>query len=262
MRRGILPVIGFLLTVLWFGCSPAPRVTMDTERVSAAQLVRDVQLNHTKKTSLRATGSLSIESRDFSNSGNFNLNLKHPDSLLVRLRGPFGINVGTVFLSQNDFMFYNGMANEAIIGEPDSDILRAFLRIDIGVNDLMDLFLGSSGALFNERRPPDEYTIDGDQYLLVYRSYDSIRRYWIDPYYVVISRVVHSSRDDRPLLEERYDRFTDSGGMIIPRSIRLISHQEQASFAVSYSRINLNASDLSFAYSIPGNAKVIEWTEQ
>lgn len=262
MSRWKLIGVAAVMAVLLFSCSPAPRVTLDTDSVTPAQLVRGVELNHTKKTSLRARGSISIESRDFSNSGNFNMDLKHPDSLLVRLRGPFGINVGTVFLSQNEFVFYNSMANEAVVGEPRNDILRAFLRMDIGVNDIMDLFLGSSKALFSERRRPDEYTIDGDQYLLTFRSRDSIRRYWVDPYYNAISRMVYSSAEDRPLIEERYDRFTKVDGMVMAQSIRVISHQERASFSVSYNRIDLNANELSFSYSIPANAKVIEWTEQ
>jgi hypothetical protein len=250
------------LAIMIYGCSPAPRVTLDTDRITSVQLVREVQLNHIKKTSLHATGSISIESRDFSNSGNFVMNLKHPDSLLVRIRGPFGLNVGTVFISQNDFVFYNGMANEAIVGEPRDDILRAFLQMDVGVNDIMDLFLGSSRALFNERHRPDEYTIDGDQYLLIFRSRDSIRRYWIDPYFKAISRIVYSSAEDRPILEERYDRFVKTDGMTMARSIRVISHRERASFSVSYNRINLNADNLSFSYSIPRNAKVREWNVQ
>ncbi len=262
MSRWKLVSVAALMAALLFSCSPAPRVTLDTDKVTPAQLVRDVEMNHTKKTSLRARGSISIESRDFSNSGNFNMDLKHPDSLLVRLRGPFGINVGTVFLSQNEFVFYNSMANEAIVGEPRNDILRAFLRMDVGVNDIMDLFLGSSRTLFNEHRRPDEYAIDGDQYLLIFRSRDSIRRYWIDPYYRAVSRMVYSSAEDRPLLEERYDRFTRVNGTVMAQSIRVISHQERASFSVSYNRIDLNANELSFSYSIPANAKVIEWTEQ
>ncbi len=263
MRRwmyGCISIIVFLAMVL-FSCSPAPRVTPDTDRVTPAQLVSSVHENHGKKTSLKARGSISIESRDFSNSGNFNMDLKHPDSLLVRIRGPFGINVGTVFLSQDDFVFYNSMANEAVIGEARGDILRSFLRMDVGVDDIMNLFLGSSRALFNEPRRPDEFTVDGDQYLLVFRSHDSIRRYWIDPYYKVVSRVVHSNADDRPVMEERYDRFTESNGMVMAQSIRVIQHEERASFSISYSRIDLNARDLSFAYSIPSNAKVIEWTD-
>lgn len=255
-----LGFVVIMVTVL-FSCSPAPRVVLDTEKVTPAHLVRDVQANQAGKNSLRARGSISIESREFSNSGNFNLDLKHPDSLLVRLRGPFGINVGTVFLSQNDFMFYNSMSNEVILGETRSDILRAFLRMDIGVTDIMDLFLGSNRALFNERRRPDEYTIDGDQYLLVYRSRDSIRRYWIDPVYKAVSRMVYSSAEDRAIVEERYDRFTRVQGLVMAQSIRVISHQERASFSVSYNRIDLNTNDLSFSYSIPRNAKVREWTE-
>lgn len=262
MSRLICIIFIVVLIVTVFSCSPAPRMVLDTDRVTPGQLVHDVELNHSKKTSLRARGSLSIESRDFANSGNFNLDMKHPDSLLVRLRGPFGINVGTVFLSQRDFLFYNSMANEVIVGEPRNDILRAFLRMDIGVNAIMDLFLGSSRNLIYETRRPDEYKIDGDQYLLIFRSHGTIRRYWIDPQFRAVSRFVYSSIDDRPLLEERYDRFTEIQGMVMAQTIRVISHQERASFSVSYSRIDLNTDDLSFSFSIPSNAKVIEWTEQ
>lgn len=249
----------FFVTMIWLSCSPAPRVLLDTERVSSAQLLRDVQRNHGQIRSLRATGSISIESPEFSNSGNFTMHLKHPDSLLLRLRGPFGINVGTVFLSQEDFVFYNGMQNEVIVGETRSDILRAFLRMDVEVNDIMDLFLGSSRRLFKERRAPDEYLIDGDQYLLLYRSRDSIRRYWIDPFYKSITRVVYSSPDDRPLYEERFSRFAETNGKLMARSIRVISHEERSSISISYNRTDLNTTDLSFAFSIPNSAKVIEW---
>lgn len=262
MRRWVSVSIAAVFAAVWFSCSPAPRVTLDTDRVTPVQLVRDVQQNHVKKTSIQARGSISIESSEFSNSGNFTMDMEHPDSLIVRLRGPFGINVGTVFLSHNNFVFYNSMANEAIIGAPQTDILRTFLRMDVGVNDIMDLFMGSSRALFYEPRRPDEYTIDGDQYLLVFRSRDTIRRYWIDPYYKAISRVVYSSADDRPLYEERYDRFTEIDDIVMARSIRVVSHEERASFSVSYSQIDLNAKDLSFTYSIPGSARIIEWTEQ
>lgn len=257
---GIMGIVVFAAMML-YSCSTAPRVTPDTDRVTPAQLVSNVQENHGKKSTLKARGSISIESRDFSNSGNFHMDLKHPDSLLVRLRGPFGISVGTVFLSQDDFVFYNSMSNEAVIGAARGDILRSFLQMDVDVDDIMNLFLGSSRALFSEPRRPDEFTVDGDQYLLVFRSRDSIRRYWIDPYYKVVSRVVHSNADDRPVLEERYDRFTEKNGMVMAQQIRVIQHQERASFSISYSRIDLNAEDLSFSYSIPSNAKVIEWID-
>jgi outer membrane biogenesis lipoprotein LolB len=253
-------VLGALF--LLYSCSPAPRFILDTERVTYAQLVRNAQVNHQKKNSLHATGSISIESTDFTNSGNFTMNLKHPDSLLVRLRGPFGIAVGTVFLSRHDFVFYNGMANQAIVGEPRNDILRAFLRMDVGVDDVMDMFLGSSQRLFHEVRSPDEYRVDGDQYLLIFRSYDSVRRYWIDPAYRCVSRMVLSDTNDKPVYEERYDRFTETDGIVMARSIRVISHTERASFSISYNRMDLNARDLSFAYSIPNSATIIDWKEQ
>jgi hypothetical protein len=262
MRRWVWVSIAAACAAIWFSCSPAPRVVLDTDRVTPVQLVRDVQKNHMRKTSIQARGSISIESRDFSNSGNFTMDMRHPDSLIVRLRGPFGINVGTVFLSHRDFVFYNSMANEVIIGEPRNDILRSFLRMDVGVHDIMDMFLGSSRQLFDEPRRPDEYTIDGDQYLLVFRSRDGIRRYWIDPYYKAVSRIMYSSADGKPLYEERYDRFTEIDGIVMARSIRVVSHQERASFSVSYTRVDLNTEDLSFSYSIPSSAKVIEWTEQ
>jgi hypothetical protein len=262
IRRGTaVAAVAVILTAVWMSCSPAPRVTLDTERITPVELIRDAERNHSGKTSLQAAGSLSIESREFSNSGNFTLNLKHPDSLLVRLRGPFGINVGTVFLSHRDFVFYNSMTNEVIFGEPRHDILRAFLRMDIGVHEIMDIFLGSSRSLFRERRRPDEFVVDGDQYLLVFRSGDSIRRYWIDPQYKAISRILYSTGSDRPLVEERYDRFAKVDGKVMARSIRVISHEEEASFSVSYSRLNLNTDDLSFTYSIPNNARVREWRD-
>jgi hypothetical protein len=245
--------------ILLHACSTAPRVVLDPDRVSPEDLVANVRVNHIKKNTLQARGSISIETTEFANSGRFTMNLKHPDSLLIKLRGPFGIDVGTVFLSQTMFLFYNGMANQVIKGDPRTDILRSFLRMDVDAVSVMDLFLGGNGMLFTEHRAPDRFTVDGDQYLLLFTSPIEIRRYWIDPVLNVVTRAVYSDPRDRPLLEERFDRFTRSDGVTMPRSVRVISHRERSSISFSYDRLDFNTKDLSFSYTIPRTAEIIEW---
>jgi hypothetical protein len=261
MRPNQIPRVLLLCTaaILLYSCSAPPRVVLDPDRVSPADLVSTVRANHIKKSTLQARGSISIETAEFANSGRFTMNLKHPDSLLINLRGPFGINVGTVFLSQTRFLFYNGMANQAIVGDPRSDILRSFLRMDVDASTVMDLFLGGNGLLFTERRFPDEFTVDGDQYLLIFRSAAETRRYWIDPALQVVTRAVYSDTNDRPVMEERFDRFTRTDGVTMARTVRVISHRERASLSFSYDRLDFNTTNLSFGYTIPRTAEIIEW---
>ncbi len=259
--RFVNPGTGLAAVCILFltSCAPAPRVVLDPDRVSPLELVENIRVNHLKKNTLHARGSISIETAEFANSGRFTMNLQHPDSLLIKLRGPFGIDVGTVFLSQTNFLFYNGLKNQVITGDPRTDILKSFLRMDVDARTVMDLFLGGNTYIFSERRTPDEFGVDGDQYLMVYRSGDRVRRYWIDPTLKVVTRSLISEIGGRPLIEERFDKFIEVRGIAMARTIRLVSHKDRASISVSYDRLDMNTEELSFDFTIPQSATIIGW---
>src|SRR5512136_2125038 len=102
-RSGCIALL--VLPLLFASCSSsrAP-IALDTQKVGAAELLRLVQKNSDRLQSLTGKGNLSFEAPEMAGSAFFSLALKKPDSLLVKLQGPFGIDVGMVFLSRTRFV--------------------------------------------------------------------------------------------------------------------------------------------------------------
>src|SRR5262245_1425485 len=100
------------------GCTSSKHVvrerTLAVNDVVAKTLMRDQKIR-----TLRGDGNITIESPEASNSGSFDVDLKKPDSLRIKLSGPFGIHIGTLMMSPQQYIFYNARENSATVGKPD-----------------------------------------------------------------------------------------------------------------------------------------------
>ena len=52
-------------------------------------------------------GKFTIETPEIAQSASFFLNLQKPDSVMLRIEGPFGIEVGAAIVTRDEFLFYN-----------------------------------------------------------------------------------------------------------------------------------------------------------
>ena len=91
----------------------------------------------------------------------FTLALKKPDSLLIRFEGPFGLDVGFLFLSRSQYVMFNRMENQVIYGEPSDAGIRWAIPVDLTVDQILDAFTGSFRFPAGE---PSRYTMDDDSF--------------------------------------------------------------------------------------------------
>ncbi len=258
MNRVARPLEGALVLLLFLSsCAPKRlEIVLDTERVSASTLIGLVEANERKVQSIVGRGIVSFESPRLAGSASFELSMKKPDSLLAVFEGPFGIDLGLLFLSRQKYVMYNSMENAVVTGIPSARAIRSVIPFDLAYDQILSVFSGSFALpsdLHNLRR----YAVVEDQFFLSFAHVDSTRNYWIDPAYLRVSRYEVRDSQQQLLLEARSSGFIEQDGVNIPKRISITFPQEDRNVSLYYSKVRLNDPGPSFVFSVPPNAHTV-----
>jgi hypothetical protein len=229
-------------------------VVLDPERVPAVQLIERVRLESARVRTLAGSGTLVFDSPRISGTAEFTLALNKPDSLLLKLEGPFGIDVGLLFMDAGGYVAYNSMENEVIRGESDSTALRAFIPVPLSRSQIVDAFSG--------RYPIDpgahilQYGIDDDRFLLTALCGSDTCRYWVDPEALAVTSYRRTGPDGRVLLEGELSRMTSIDEIQLPRTIVLRAPSRRSLLRIMFADLDVNGEAPGFSYVVPANARL------
>ncbi len=240
------------------GCRTTSTLNLATRPVSPAEVQSTVRTHVDQIRSLQGEGRISVETPDIAQTVSFILTLRKPDSILVRLEGPFGIRVGSALITRTEFFFYNSLQNKLISGSSKSENLNRIFHVQLGFDDLLNFFSGGT-FLDGDLRAPDETRIENDQYVFVYKSDSADRLYWIDPNTYLIRKMQYVDRNGSLTLEQTFSNFQRVGGIEMPYNIRVLQPKTRQLVALAYSDVAVNAEPTPFTFTIPGDAERIRW---
>lgn len=250
IRVGLFAV---LAATLWSACT-VPGAMRTAGSVSAGMIHEAVAANQERIQNLRGSGRLSIETPEMAQTVSFELYLQKPDSVLVRLEGPFGIEVGSALLTRQEFQFYNGLENQLITGPTNPAVLSRLLRMKISFDDLLSLFAG--GRFFDEDRPERGELNDEEGSLSVrYARGTETRRYRVDPRTLLIQRIEHAGRDGTVLAEQLFADFRPVDGTTLPHRMKVVFPRDRRMIAVAYSTLSVNGTPADLRLQVPANAR-------
>lgn len=256
MSGASIPVVLFAAFLL-ASCAPRPaELVLDTGLTSASHLLAAVSAQHQRLISSSGRGTISFDGPDVSGTAAFESSLKTPDSLLVSLEGPFGIDVGTFFLSREKYVLYNSFENRVFTGVPTDAAIRSVVPFDLTYDQLLNTFSG----LFNIDHKEEElveYGVDNSMFMLAYDRRSGKCRYWVDPVYALVARVEVRDAEDRVVLEMRAGSFTSEGGASAPKRISMQLPLQNRQVFILYRSLSLNVSAPRFAFSIPASAETV-----
>lgn len=249
---------GFIsLWMLFAGCSSTARLASWSGAVTIEQIQDRVRTNNERVQTLSGTGSIAVESPEMAGTGSFELAVRKPDSLLLRLEGPFGISVGSALITRTSFHFFNSIENQLITGSTNPSNLSRYLRMNVSFDDLLSLFAG--GAVFSEDiQQAGNLTTEGQYYLLTYQNSHGARRYWIDPETLLLLKIQHLDETGRLVAEQQYSNYRSVRGVSFPATIRLVLNTQRRIVSIRYSQFDLNVPLPSFSLDIPANAKRVQ----
>jgi hypothetical protein len=250
--RQILLTLALLLILS--SCSPRrPEIALRPSETPPSMLVSFVEGADAKLVTLTGRGTISFESPETSGSASFDLTLRKPDSLLVTFEGPFGIDVGTLFLSRQQFVMYNSMKNHVITGVPTPRAIRSVVPFDLTYEQILDAFTGAF-PIAEKGSTPLSYTVDDDQFRLMYRCGNDSCSYWIDPAELLVRRYLRQNSRGEVLMEATTSGLIESDGARIPRRVMVSFPGERRRVTIHFSRAELNTPSVSFDFTIPPNA--------
>ena len=253
-RISFLAFFFFVFTIV--GCRTTS--TLNLSKISYLKVQEVMHNHHAHIHSILGEGRISVETSEFAQSGSFVLTLLKPDSILINLKGPFGIKVGTAMVTRTEFLFYNSLENKLVTGSSNMENLNRILHIQLSFDDLLNLFAGGT-FLETDLHEPDKTLIEDDQFVFVFTSSKASRKYWIDPTTLNIQKVQFLDQSGKLMLEQTFSDFEDVTGFAMPYTIRVIQPKAQQRFTLSYSEILLNTEKLQFTFTIPPNAERIHW---
>jgi outer membrane lipoprotein-sorting protein len=251
----------FFTASLYFNCSAPKEVKkQDVSDVSIPDLISSINSKSDNLKTLKGSGSLTIEAPGDANSGSFVLNLQKPDSLNLKINGPFGINAAKVFVSRDTFLFYNAFENSMVTGKTSSKNLGSLLNIKIDFDEIISLL--SCFPDFHREgltAKPSETTIEDDEYILSFLGDGVVNKYWVNPERKYITKRVSFSDKGKVIREERYQNYKMVGNNWMPKSIQVLLHLERQSLSIFYDEQEVNSNNLNFNFNLPEGIKVVHW---
>ena len=254
-RFKYIPAVFFLLLA---GCGTTSKININEISVTSEEVQKIACTHHSRIKSMFGEGRISVETPDIAQTGAFILTLRKPDSVLISLRGPFGIKVGSALLTRNEFAFYNSLENQLITGSTSLENMDRILHIQLNFDDLMNIFSGG-GFLSDDLRSPDQKIIEDNQFVFIYNSGNSTRRYWIDPESLYIQKIQFLDYAGKLTLEQTFNDFEIVGEIKMPYAIRVTQPETQQMLTLYYSDIMVNVEELQFTFAIPKNVERIRW---
>ncbi len=187
---------------------------------------------------LQADVRITLDSPLYSGTFNADVLRQGPDSLLVTVRGPFGMHMGKVFVNKKRFVFYNQVMNQFLTGEREDFRSRRFLQFPVSVDQLTqiisvrDRFMVLKKRVFEER--------DGQYYLEAENGHFRYR-IWFEPATLLISRVEYFDPDTKNLsYYKTYENYTQIDGIYFPQLVNFVRPEEKEGLSLIFTGVKIN----------------------
>ncbi|MEK9135518.1 MAG: DUF4292 domain-containing protein [Bacteroidota bacterium] len=250
-------LLAFCALLLIASCAPKrSEVLLDTKATDARTLISLVEEHQNKLHSVVGKGTVTFESPEIAGTAAFELALKKPDSLLVTFEGPFGIDLGALFISAGKYFIYNSMENRIITGVPSTGALRTIIPFDLSLDQVVGAFSGSF-PFPSDTSVLQSYSIDNDAFHLSYKCGSRTCSYWVDSRYLLVTKYEMRDEFNDVVMEAVSSSIKEDEQVSAPRRIRVRFPNQGRQLSVQYSSIALNDPNPSFSYFVPSNARTI-----
>lgn len=232
------------------------------EKIPIRDIKQRVNQNSNLIETLEASGNISFDSPEQSGTGWIEIKIIKPDTVYVKIEGPFGISIANALITRKDFLYYNAQENKAITG-PSTDInIGAILRIKVSFDELIS---GFTGGFSFEENPDDSTGATSENNLYVIQLNDSKgkQKYFIEPSGFTIQKYNYLDNNNKSLVEVNYSNYQEeySSGKNInfPAAIKIKNPVNRQTVYVDYINKEINKKDLTFKIKIPKSASFIKW---
>lgn len=248
MNRAAVVCMTLCAAAVLISCASTEKITRP-EPIPAGELLEKIGSRISNVQFMEAEGTLTIESPAQSGTASFDLQIHRPDSIWLRMTGPFGTSVGTLMLSRERFVFYNAWEKRLVTGRPDTETMARVFNLDLSFDEITNGFLGSlrMPLLFE---PNSIASIQDGQYVLRTRSDEGSGEFWIDGETSLITKSAEFDVLGKPMRIGSATRIRNTDGFAMPHLIRITLPQQKQGVTIAYRAIRINRPQ-KFHFSLP-----------
>jgi len=249
-----------IITILIFisGCAGLiQKKPLTLDGITIAQIRHRIEQNNLEYHSMRANAEISVESPQVNFVANSHIIVKKPDSVLIKIKAPFGIGFGSVFIDRNQFIVYNSFENSVYIGDPNKPAIRQFLPVDLKLDNLIQIF---SGIHLLDRYEQDSLAIERNKYLIIETKNNQKKKYWVDPKRFVVTEFQLLDDKSEPVIILEYKQFETKNKVVLPKLIQITQPDRKTRLTILYTnrKPNCHLNEKDFIIKIPEQAERIE----
>ena len=219
------------------------------------QVIAEVNVRARAITTIKGDGTITVESQEGSNSSSFDVFLKKPDSVRVEFHGPFGLQIGSLSLTKEKFVFYDRRENVAIVGTPNGRTLQSLFNLNMDYQEIVDVFTGDF-FLKNQTDSMSKFSIQGNGYVIHYQRRDEGVEYEIDGTDFFVSGFRLLDSEGKSQLYAMAQRPIETNSFAMPSLLRVVFPEERRSVTIVYDNIELNT-PVRCSFTLPDNVQVI-----
>lgn len=255
--------LSLLLTAfVFYSCTASKEEQKELNKIPVREIKEKVNKQFKLIESIEAYGTISIDSPELSNTASIEVRIKKPDSVYVKIEGPFGIDIAVALITSGEFIYYNVKENKVITG-PSTDLnIGAILKIRVSFDELINSFSGSFYFIDQDDDSLDAAS-EENAYVLTVSQPRIKRKYLIEPNSFVVNNYYVLDVNDNKLLEVNYSSFdklsTPGGELNFPNHIKLHKPDRKQTVWLQYDTKEINKKGLNFKIKYPKSAKVIKW---
>jgi len=211
------------LAILLSSCAPTKKIMIEPSVEIALTKIRSRNEN---LKSLTANGKITIELQEYSNSANFELEIKRPDTLFMKVKTIFGINIGEIKVYGDGFEL-NDRFNDRMLYGNVGDYMKRFVGLNISTQELINILLAIPGVGEIENSEGFViYTREGE-YEKIFKFNDELE---LESYIL--------SKNGFVLFEVRYSKFIALDGVTLPKVVKIYDDSGRA-LHLTFSEIKL-----------------------
>lgn len=260
--KNALRIIFILPLLLLVACSGSSGSSDELDRIPVKDIKERINRNSGLIETLEASGNIAFDSPEQSGTGWIEIRIKKPDTVYVKIEGPFGISIANALITRSDFTYYNAQENKAITG-PSTDInIGAILRIKVSFDELIS---GFTGGFSFENNPADssQAASENSFYVLQADKTGGKQKFYVEPGRFTIQKYNFVDDKNTSIVEVNYSNYQEeavTGNVVnFPGTIKIKNPAKKQSVYVDYINKEINKQNLSFKIKIPKSAKVIKW---
>ena len=225
----------FIATVLLIACTNTKYV-LDVNKIPVNTLFDYINQEQKHISYLQGSARITIESSEFSGIFFSEIYCNHGDSLFMSVKGPFGIDAGTIFIGEKRFIMCNNMSDKFFIGSKDNYKNKYFLQFPFKLSELIPIFLArdklSSMNIL-------EYSIKEGMFFIIAHNNTNTYHIWINHKHGHICKLECYQHDILMYVKE-YSHFKKINKIIFPNKINIRRPHENQAIAIYYTRLQLN----------------------